>query len=172
MSRDTDFRLRERYAGIIDAAPDAVVTLDSSQTLHLPARDRDGPVCCCQPERDWTLVDTQDAIRFGGELCHGCFRVYLEQLSRDPSSGVERVDTDADADPNPEIVTHAAADGGRRPRLAAYTERVGRVSGGGDVYHAPTGDGALCGEDIDTFADRERLDGHFRPCSKCFAVDE
>lgn len=171
MSRDADTKLREQYAGILDAVPDAVLTLEKTQTLHLPARDRAGPACSCQPDREWDHVDTRDAIRFGGELCHGCFRMYFEQRSRNPASPVERVDTDADPDPNPELVTHATADGGH-VRLASLTEQVGRASGGGSVYHAPTGDGALCGESVDTITDRELLEGHFAPCSACFDVEK
>ena len=171
MTRDTDTKLREQYAGVLQAVPDAVLTLEQTRTLHLPARDRDGPACSCQPARDWEHVDTRDAIRFGGELCHGCFSMVLEQRSRDSGSPVERVDADADPDPNPELVTHATADGGH-VRLTALTERVGRANGGGKVYHAPTDDGALCGEPIDTVTDRGLLEGHFRPCSACFDAED
>jgi hypothetical protein len=169
--RDTDTKLREQYAGVLQAVPDAVLTLEQTRTLHLPARDRDGPACSCQPDRDWEHADTRDAIRFGGELCHGCFRMFLEHRSRDPGSPVERVDTDADTDPNPELVTHATADGGSA-RLASLTEQVGRSTGGGSVYHAPTGDGALCGVAIDIVSERELVESHFEPCSDCFGVED
>jgi hypothetical protein len=172
MSRDTDTKLREQYSGVLQAVPDAVLTLEKSRTLHLPARDRDGPACCCQPDREWDHVDTRDAIRFGGELCHDCFRLYFEHRSRDPGSPVERVDTDAAPDPNPELVTHATADGGH-VRLTALTEEVGRSTGGGSVYHAPTGDGsALCGVAIDIVSKRELVESHFEPCSDCFGVED
>ena len=169
MTRATDQKLRERYTGILDSLPDAVLGLDDTTTLHLPAHDRDGPACTHQPDRDWSFVDPRGAFRFGGELCHGCFRMHLEQLSRNPRSAVERVD--ADADPNPEIVTHATADGGRAARLSSLTEQVGRVTGGSKVYHAPTDGGALCGKPVDVVTDRELLEGHYRPCSDCFDVD-
>lgn len=172
MTRDTDTKLREQYAGILEAVPDALLTLEKTQTLHLPARDRDGPACSCQPDREWELVETAGALRFGGVLCHGCFQMYFEQRSRDASSSVERVDGGGGSDPNPEIVTHATADGGQPARLSSLTEQVGRASGGEKVFHAPTDEGALCGQPIDVVTDRSVLNGHFRPCTDCFDVDD
>lgn len=168
MSDNTDFRLRERYAGVFQAVPDELITLETTRTLHSPARDRAGPACSCQPDRNWRYVDARDAVRFGDELCHGCFRMLLEHRARDPASPVERVDSAADPAPDREIVTHATADGGSA-RLASLTEEVGRSTGGGSVFHAPTGDGsALCGVAIDIVSERELVESHFAPCSDCF----
>ena len=172
MTRNTDFKLRERYSSVLEAVPDTVTTLENTHTLHLPARDRDGPTCSCRPDRDWELVETAGAIRFGGALCHECFRTLLEQRSRVPGSPVERVDGTDAPDPNPEIVTHATADGGHGPRLTSPTDQVGRANGGEKVYHAPTDEGALCGQPVDNLTDRELLKGHFRPCKDCFDLEE
>ena len=59
-------------------------------------------------------------------------------------------------------------------QLTSLTERVGYVTGqkGKRVYHAPTGDGALCGAGFDRVVRREILESHYRPCKHCFAVDE
>ena len=61
------------------------------------------------------------------------------------------------------------------PPLTSLTERVGCVTGkrGSDrVYHAPTGDGSLCGVSMDRVVDREILEGHYRPCGNCFDIPE
>ena len=166
---DTE-RLRERYDGAVEAAPDTLLTLEAAETLHLAARGRDGPACHDSEPREWRRVKTRDALSFGAELCGACFRMHFEHLSRDPSSPVERVDTETE--PEVESVARTTADGGRPVPLSAQTERVARVSGSSSVYHAPTQHGALCGVDADVTVEREILEGHYRSCRDCFDVEE
>ena len=171
MARSNRELLREQYAGAVEAVPDTLVTLERSPTLHLPARDRDGPACSSRPGFDWFYADTEDALRFGGALCESCFKMYLELLARDDDTPVARLDTDADAqiDADAEVVTRIEADGGRSP-LTSVTERVARVTGSSTVYHAPTASGALCGAEVNKTDERELLP-QYRPCEVCFDVD-
>lgn len=156
-------RLRDEYRGVDDATPDVLLALDGPLTLHLPAHDRDGPACSRSENHDWRLVETANALAYGGRLCHGCFELHLEHLARDAASPVERVDDGL------EDLERAKADGGRPGRLSTLTEKVGRTTGSSDVFHAPTADKrSLCGTKIDLVADREVLGNHFRPCKDCF----
>ena len=62
---DTE-RLRNRYDGAVEAAPDTLLTLEAAETLHLAARGRDGPACHDSEPREWRRVKTRDALSFGG----------------------------------------------------------------------------------------------------------
>ena len=163
-------RLRDRYDGAVEAAPDTLLTLEAAETLHLAARGRDGPACHDSEPREWRRVKTRDALSFGAELCGACFRMYFEHVSRDPSSPVERVDTEAE--PEVEIVARVKADGGRPAPLLSVSEQVARSFGGSQIYHAPTAEGAFCDADTDDIVEREALEPHYRPCGECFDVEE
>lgn len=170
MARSDD-PLRAEYAGVDEVLGERLLATAETLTLHLPAHDREGPACHRHGD-GWRLVDVEGALAYGGKLCRSCFRVHLEHLARDTTSPVEHRADDARETPSyDEIDAVVRADGGDL-RVASLTEEVGRSTGGGSVYHVPTGDGsALCGVEIDVVDERELVESHFRPCSDCFDLD-
>ena len=155
-------RLRAEYAGAVEAAPDVVVAVEVTGTLHCPERDAavdDEAIAWCGSTRDREMVafDLNTAIAFGGELCGKCFRPALEYLARDAESEVSRREAPtADEDTSLPLAT---PDGGappqERPPLSSLTEQLAFMSGSGTKLHAPVGDGrTLCGREARGRVDR------------------
>lgn len=171
MARSDPPRLRAEYGGVDEVLPEQLLANESSLTLHLPARGREGPACNRRVASAWRLVDVGGALAYGAELCRSCFKMHLENLARDPASPVERRDAgNAVTASYEEIDVVARADGGDL-RLAALTDRVARVTGSSTTYHAPTPEGALCGADVNKIDERANLP-QYRPCKACFDVEE
>lgn len=169
MGRSDPARLRAEYAGVDEVLPEQLLANDETLTLHLPARDREGPECNGHGSSRWRLVDVEGALAYGAELCRNCFKMYLENLARDPSSPVERAAGGGVTTSHEEIDVVARADGGDL-RLTTLTDRVARVTGSSTTYHAPTASGALCGADVNKIDKRANLP-QYRPCKECFDVD-
>ena len=174
--------LRAEYVGAVEAAPDVVVAVEVTETLHRPADDaavHDDAIAWCGSTRDREMVayDLDTAIAYGGRLCHACFRSALEYLARDAESDVSRREAPApDADTSLPLAT---PDGGApaqaRPPLMSLTE-VLAFSKHGKKLHAPVGEErTLCGREARGRVAREVAPRGKSPCKMCFdleAVDD
>ena len=174
MAGSTD--LREEYRRFEAVLPQHSLMAATSNTLHQPGGD--GEPYCKHSAEEWRAVDSKEALRYGAVLCRHCYAPVCDYFADVDDSPVERLDTDEERDHTADAkpVDGVVADGGLRPPtggvLSAKTEEVLTTSGS-KIYHAPSGDGPLCNSSGNfRRADLDVLDGHHRPCSECFDLDE
>jgi len=173
MAGSTD--LREEYRRFEAVLPEYSLMASTSNTLHQPGGS--GEPYCKHSAEEWRAVDSKEALRYGAVPCRHCYGAVADYFADDDESPVERRgpgerDLTADAKPAADVL----ADGGLKPPtggvLSAKTEEVLTASGS-KIYHAPSGDGPLCNSSGNfRRADLGVLDGHHRPCSACFDLDE
>lgn len=179
------YPLRLKFANINTVLPEEVaVASRDADHFHRPADREDsvGPSCMGR-KRNYSLVATDRAVAAGVAPCKNCYEPVFEYLARQPDSPVEYregepgVDDVGDVDA---IAPEALADGGRgatdRPAspLTARTETVRIKGGASHVYHAPAANGTLCGERGSGYRSvpYAAVDGHYRPCGRCFDLEE
>jgi len=174
MAGSTD--LREEYRRFEAVLPEYSLMASTSRTLHQPGGD--GKPFCKHTAEEWRAVDSVEALRYGAVPCRHCYAPVCDYFADVDDSPVERREADeerdhtADAKPAGDVL----ADGGLKPPtggvLSAKTEEVLTASGS-KIYHAPSGDEPLCNSNGDfRRADLDVLDGHHRPCSECFDLDD
>jgi hypothetical protein len=171
--------LREEYHNVEAVLPETVMLADGCRTYHLAGRGGEG-VFCATESSNWGRIETDDALRLSLEPCRYCFLSLFEHYSRQPDSPVEHTETTqplGEIDANTVTAEEIAPDGGVEAQAKAITSRPEEVlvatNSTKDVYHAPTADGPLCGNDGGyRRVERVTLAGHAEPCRECFEVDE
>lgn len=170
--------LREEYRGVEGILPDISAIVLGGEVVHRPSPNGDTPACDVASP-DFTLVETENALRVGMVPCRNCWGPVCDYLAGEPDNPIERRGPEA-ADLTADVAAdELVADGYgtvdvTQLKLTTRPEEVLVRSGGNkDVYHAPTDNGPLCGNSGEyRQVDRKVLAGHAEPCSLCFEVDE